>query len=549
MQSIMNQFRPADFLLTVISLALLAVQTESLMAQQPAAPKVNSNPPIEIPETPKAIDPSKMFPEALTKKVSVTFKGEPLKKVIEWISREAQIYVIVDYVALANVKLLETEPIFEKLDDAPIYMLLSRLEAIGLGWYMEGKALMFTSRDEAIKHQIKVAYQLTDLLDAGYTPTQLQRLITTFTNNYTLSQSPNNDAVTAPIIGDMAFVRHREGIHREVAGLLAALRQHGRRTFIFDSPQNDVLRQGFDKIVTVDFQETPLIVAVEEISQQSGIPMRLDRIGLGTTTIRDRSPVTTKLKDQKLSLVLRTMFTKMGLGWYLQDDVLWITAKTSADLVRKTAVFDVRDLCSDKDESDALKEALVAQAQANWTMASAQSGLINIPKPGVLVARHTEAALDELLELLESYRAALRVSKVRTFGPPAPDSGEVVTGYYRLPQPMAADLKTIIPKLIQPESWKTEAAPQAVGEILEIASDAKGGIRTASSDKSESKELYSENAVLMIKQTRAVHQKIGKLINSLNGSAIIDREATIDTSQKPKPSINFGSNLRPAVAK
>ena len=48
-------------------------------------------------------------------------------------------------------------------------------------------------------------------------------------------------------LGDVIFIRQTDNVQREVRGLLAALREHGRRTFSLDPPQHALLRQKLGK--------------------------------------------------------------------------------------------------------------------------------------------------------------------------------------------------------------------------------------------------------------------------------------------------------------
>ena len=98
---------------------------------------------VEISDEPKTVDPATLIaPAPLAVPVTVAFDGEPLKGVITWLQQEQAINVLVDYKSLAQAKLLDTEPVYESLDDAPLYLLLNRLETLGLAWYMQENSLL-----------------------------------------------------------------------------------------------------------------------------------------------------------------------------------------------------------------------------------------------------------------------------------------------------------------------------------------------------------------------------------------------------------------------
>src|SRR5262249_16754056 len=127
-----------------------------------------------------------------------------------------------------------SEPITEELIDAPLYQLFNRLERYGLWWYENEKSIVVTSRSGFERHQPVVPYNLGDLLDQGYQAGDVIRALRLCTGN---------QLEKANLVGDVVFVRTTANMHFQISGLLAALRQHGRRTWTFDAAQNDAVRQ------------------------------------------------------------------------------------------------------------------------------------------------------------------------------------------------------------------------------------------------------------------------------------------------------------------
>jgi len=505
-------------------------------AQHDMAPAVTG--PIEIPNEPKTVDPATLVTPQFAAKVTVKFDGDPLKKVITWLQQDQKINVIVDYKALSNARLLDTEPVTEELNDAPLYLLLSRLEQLGIAWYQYDNSLIITSHEEALKHDTTVPYNLGDLFDLGYSPQDLLTTIKRCSGGRWKSPQGGEESGTAVLLGDVVFIRQTDDIHREIAGLLTAIRKPARRTLTLDTPRHDGLRAALEQKIDVDFHETPLVVAAQELSRLSQISIRLDRVALAKGAVRERTPVTLKLADQKLHAVLRSLLSNMGLSWYLRDDVLWITNSDAAGEFQKTAVYDVRDLSADRDEAIALKEAILSQTRAKWRPNDERGGIIEMPRYDILIVRHTETALNEVLQLLENYRTALKASKLRVT--PSPDPNQVITGYYRLPRLMGFDLSAELQSLIMKETWKSEDRPDAVGTIRTII---------AEPSPPDSKGNVGEQVVLVINQTRAAHQQIGKLIQTLISSKAVDPEASAETSKKTdRTPGTFGRRLIPKSA-
>ena len=151
----------------------------------------------------------------------------------------------------------------------------------------------------------------------------------------------------------------------------------------------------------VDFQDAPLIRAIEQLAQESGADIRLDVAAAREEGIRDRQPVSLVLADRKLSTILRVLLSDLKLTWILQDGVMWITTEALAEEHQKTAVYDVRDLCRDDKESAALTDAIINQTKGPWKDEDGTGGVIVFAKNGTMVVRQTERMLLEVLDLLE----------------------------------------------------------------------------------------------------------------------------------------------------
>lgn len=495
-----------------------------------------SKQPIVIPDEPKSIDATKLVSPRLAELVTVKFDGKPLKDVFVWLQGKRALNLQVDYRALATAKILDTEPVYEELNNVPLYLLLDRLEMIGLGWYDQDDSLVITSREESIKHLTSVAFHLGDLLDEGYSVQELAGMITKCSGG-AWGHTDNSVDGSADFLGDVVFITQTARVHREIAGLLAALRNHGRRTFSLDSPGNAVLRTSLDQKFSVDFKETPLVTAVTELARRSSIDLRLDRASLARVNTRERIPMTLRLDDQKLGVVIRALTANHALAWGLRDEVLWIGADAQSNRFHKTAVYDVRDLCRDRRESDALKQTLQKQIRSRGQQITGQADAIELPRPGTLVVRGSEPTLDFILESLEKYRAALRVSKLRI--PAGIDPTELTVGYYRLPTRMANDTSSMIRSTVSPDSWSSDRNPTAVGSILLLSSeptvfDTKSGPHVV------------ENSVLVIRQTRLAHREIGRQIQALVDSKTVDANAALPPAKDDtQPLGRFGSGLIP----
>jgi hypothetical protein len=230
--------------------------------------------------------------------------------------------------------------------------------------------------------------------------------------------------------------------------------------------------------------------------------------------------------------VLHVLLADLNLTWILRDGVLWITTADRADEQQKTAVYDVRDLCRNQEEADELAGAIQKQTAGPWSDIDGTGGTLAFPRTGTMVVRQTERVLREVRDLLARYREALLASKPRQRD--AVDPQEVVTRYYRVHDKIADGLVQVLPLLVQPDTWnRDEFKPDAAGTMLKVSSepelrDAQGRVisTAAADDKSSPADaLVVPRAVLIIRQTRAVHDEIAEVIRRVEQGDVPDEQA------------------------
>jgi hypothetical protein len=478
----------------------------------------------EIPDEPQTVDPKTLVPEKLAAAVTVDFSESSLREVVAWLQDEAKVVVLIDGRALSGEAISPGEPVSDRLDDAPLYLLLNRLRTLGLDWYYEDDILHITTRAAAANRMSTEPYNIGDLLDAGYKPSDLHDAIMETTGGTWVEVDGVGGGIE--LLGDVMFVRQTDTMHREVQGLLSALRQHGRRTFTLDPPQHRRLREKLEENVSVNFADTPLQETAVELSRMAEIDIRLDGPALRKQRIREREPMTLRLSDRKLGTVLHVLLADLNLTWVLRDGVLWITSSEQADELEKTAVFDVRDLCRDEQESAALIRAILSQTKGPWMQEDGVGGAVVAPKTGVLVVRQRESGLQEVLDLLQTYRQALLASKPRDTDDVDPD--EIITRYYRMHAAVADGLAQALPQLVPSQNWRTANRPEAAGSIVKVASApeliaGKAIVLLAQGNDPEVQALVVSRAVLIIAQTRAVHDEIARVIRRVQeGDLIVD---------------------------
>ncbi len=520
---------------TALTLSLVWVCTQDATASPQATDAAKADEaavakPIEILDEPRAFDPATLMEPRLAAPTTVTFDKVTMKELYRWLQEDQKLSVSVDAAAMKEKGILSSELVTDQLDNEPLYLILDRLKSLGIGWYEEGGDLFLTTTDAASQKMMTVSYNLGELLDAGFEGERIVEAISSATGSTLIEQGDVDGAVV--LLGDVVFVRQTQQVQREVRGLLAGLKKTGRRTLTMAPPQHALLHEKLLQKISLTLEEVPLSEAIAEIARVSGADIRANAAELKKAGVRDRSPISIEMTDQKLSLVLQAALSDFKLTWLVQDGVIWIVQNSTAEAATRTATYDVRDLCRDEAESEALMYALMEQAGGSWEDNGDKQGVLLFVRPGILVVRHTEQMLDSVLQLLENYRTALRESKPRK--KLGPDPKEVVTYYYRLPTEMAKDFQLHMAELVRPGTWKSENNPDAPGTIMILKSTSdlhqtfgktavpsKGG-----QDAGSGYIMVVDNSVLIIRQMREVHEEIDNLLDKLTtGSRPVDPNA------------------------
>ncbi|MBN1908197.1 MAG: hypothetical protein JW818_00525 [Pirellulales bacterium] len=506
-----------SFRLVVLLLVVLSFTTPGQAGPNGASAKKKPMPP-KIADDPKTVDPATLMPAKLAKQATADFSNSSLREILEWLRTEHQIVALLDKAALDELGILPSEPVSDRLDNAPIYLLLNRLRALRLAWYFEDDVLYITSEDAAKKHLTTLPHNIGDLLDAGYMASGLVQVMESAVEPDSWAGAGVGEGNLSSL-GDVLFVRQTHDIQDKVRGLLEALRKHGRQTFVCDPSQHLALREKLEKNVSVSLDDVPLEAAMNAVAKKAGVDIRLDTRALNDLGISRRTPVTLKLSDRKLQTVLRALTADLKLTCVMRDGVLCITSRDAAEGFLKTAVYDVRDLCRDDGESDALIQALMSGTGPDrWKSSGTGEGEMVSTKPGTLIVLGQEDLQMRVLDLLETYRTALRQSRPRKES--VVDPNEVITVYYRMHANVAHDLNTLLPQMVRPASWVRTRNEGTIGEITLVSSppeyrtvavveEASGkGAKTTGSTMT----IAVPQSVLIIKHTRETHEEIAEVL-------------------------------------
>ena len=103
---------------------------------------------IVIADEPRSVDPVSLVPKQLAAKARVQFKESSLSDVAAWIQKQTKLQVALDRRSLEEGGILSSEPVADQLDDAPLYLLLDRLQNIGVDWRIESGVIHLTAASD-----------------------------------------------------------------------------------------------------------------------------------------------------------------------------------------------------------------------------------------------------------------------------------------------------------------------------------------------------------------------------------------------------------------
>ena len=139
--SVSTRSRLCSVFLLIVTFATLIHAAET----DPSSPDSKRQPLPEIADEPKMIDPATVMPAQLAVSVTVDFSDSSLREVLEWLNDEQNIVTLLDNNALAEIGVSPSEPVSDRLDDMPIYLLLNRFRLLDIAWYFEDNILHITS--------------------------------------------------------------------------------------------------------------------------------------------------------------------------------------------------------------------------------------------------------------------------------------------------------------------------------------------------------------------------------------------------------------------
>ena len=192
------------------------------------------------------------------------------------------------------------------------------------------------------------------------------------------------------------------------------------------------------RLPEIRFSNTAFQDAIDFLRDVSGADISVNWAALEKAGIDRNAPVTTRLKDVKLSRALEHILHNVGGGkidFVAAKGVITVSTIEDLDRDKVTQVYDLRDLLvvDEKDEkkADAIREALVAELTAliqetiapdSWDTKGGKTGSIS-HRAGQLAVTHTARHQAQVKRLLEQVREsrAVQISVEARFISTKPD--------------------------------------------------------------------------------------------------------------------------------
>lgn len=480
--------------------------------------------PPEVPRfEPTVVEHVPALPPALLKKVTVKWDEisfeEAIQELDELVDLPIKLFDLPD-------EKLSKITITYHLNNQPLYLLLDRLNRHQITWFIEHGQLVFSLAYSIHDHHETRVYDVGPLL-AGDTQSERSEKIQELTDALMLTSGTKwleNDGQggTVAHLGNALVVRHDLSSLRYTEAFLAAMKSEERFVLVNPAPGELALWQTLNQPLDVDFNETPLSQACEQLAQLTGVDIRLHESAFKDLNLSPDVKINWQAHNCTLAEAIPRIYSEHiepPLSYIIQDGVLWITTLLEAEEVVSTTIFQVPELCLLSEESEALIETLLNTTSGPWMDCDGVGGEIRYISPGKIVVKGTLDDIREIQTLLQN------VYDVRWNAADQPlwsASDSMVVKYYRLEADMAESVLDRIKRLGPEGSWASPENPTG-GDISLWRSESQ--LRSAphssglSGDKAGSTTFTTSvavpMAVLEIRQTPRMHQQIQELLQNL----------------------------------
>jgi len=431
--------------------------------------------------------------KALQQEVSFWYAETPLSQLVQHLSADAGVNVVINHRALREVGMTAHFSVSVDAKNVTLETALRQvLRPIDLTFLIRDEVVVVTTPEEREAALLTRVYPVGDLIEddlpEGATPETLspellrprlaplctldllEEIVQGAVAPITWDIAGGAGAIHAGRFGDLhaLVVRQRTDAHDEVASLLALLRRVAQDTaagnpaaqYVDRLPADQTVYRALERDVAVDFQQTPLADVVRRLGESCDVRIELDTEMLHVVGVDSKTPISGSAENLTLREALCFLLRGPRLTFVVEEGVLLITPIEEAYQRLTLAIYPVGDLL-DTGEGTEWKlgqlrrlESLVSDCTipACWDERGGAGDVAAAEFENVtaLVVSQTDDMHRDIAMLLDGLRRAVRQASERSFT-------DTITCGQR-PENVAAE-KAIGEALRRQVSWEFHAVP------------------------------------------------------------------------------------------
>ncbi len=305
---------------------------------------------------------------ALDRRIAVEFNGTPLTEVLDWISDEIGVPILVekDLFEDTNVKDHFRVPLSCQFEEATARDQLERLlEPAGLVAVADGAVLTVAHlSEEDIPRFLTTRVYDPRSLGEWCENDNLEDVLTSIIDVSSWNDG-GGDASLRPF-RDLFVVSQYDANHRRIQRFLQTLET---QCAVAQASQRDsVLLVGelptvqckatLAKTVDVALSEQPLGAALRELAGENGLSLRFDERRLEEAGIDLNRPATLTARGISLDSALRLIFEEHDLAWNFRRESYVVTSDDEHEQAMPIVAYRIDDLIAQSSDREALRHAI-----------------------------------------------------------------------------------------------------------------------------------------------------------------------------------------------
>jgi len=409
--------------------AVLMLEWRRLPVVQLAAPTFQfdvASVPLQEPRPPSLLldpQPDDLELPQLSEPCSINFVEDyPLEDALLYLAKKHHVSIVLDPVMLLDGIITPDQPVNvpplgrpdeasdEKLSpnwphEVTLAQALSIMLAdLDLTWQVKDQIITVTGTYIANdpRKLMTRSYTIEPLIRSGISLRDIEYVLKSNTN--TMWEEVHGTGGTTSFVGRKLIIRQSYHAQREIRHLLKKLAQPGGSPWIEYASERESLATIMSRPWSMAFPaDMPLSDFLGTISRELNIPIVLDPLMLLDGIVTPDQPMNVpNVADVPLEAALRLALAELDLVLIMRDGLPTVTTVDIANDPMKlpTAVYDVSNILRQGAASDAVIDAVLSIADAQWEEIDGTGGCVNLTENGLLVVTQTNAVHRSLQDML-----------------------------------------------------------------------------------------------------------------------------------------------------